>query len=131
LPAQYAWDGSGAIDMGPVRGRLRLVSEPSGGVASSIAANGVVVRFRHGGERIRESGQEHHKQLKKLFQERGVVPWMRGHVPLVYAHGVHEARDGGGERLLAIGDLWVAADAVAAPGESGYRILWENHPPTQ
>jgi hypothetical protein len=46
---------------------------------------------------------------------------MRGHVPLLYDD----------ERLLAVGDLWIAAEAVAPPGEAGYRILWENHPVTQ
>lgn len=121
LPAQYQWDGRSAIDMGPIRGRLRLIEDRSGGVAIPAAAEGIVVRFRHGGERIREKNQRHHKSLKKLFQERGVVPWMRCHVPLLY----------GRDQLLAVGDFWIAADAVAAPGKPGYRIHWENHPLTQ
>jgi tRNA(Ile)-lysidine synthase len=131
MPAHYRWDGSGVIDMGPVRGRLRLVDEKSGGVASAFAAEGIVVRFRHGGERIRESNQAHHKQLKKLFQERGIVPWMRGHVPLIYGYAGQGPDTGRAEQLLAVGDLWVAAEAVAGRGETGYRILWDQHPATQ
>jgi tRNA(Ile)-lysidine synthase len=121
LPSEYSWDGSGEMEMGPLRGRLRLVKEAAGGVAIPSAAGRIAVRFRHGGERIREVDQPHHKALKKLFQEHGIVPWMRGHVPLLYDD----------ERLLAVGDLWIAAEAVAPPGEAGYRILWENHPVTQ
>jgi tRNA(Ile)-lysidine synthase len=125
LPSRYEWDGRGVIDMGPARGHLRLVRDDAGGMANDVAANGIVVRFRHGGERIREVNQDHHKRLKKLFQEHGVLPWMRCHVPLVYGHG------GRSDDLLAVADLWVAADALAGPGEAGYRILWENHPVAQ
>ena len=47
----------------------------------------VEVRYRRGGERIRLCGHAHHKSLKKLFQERGVPPWQREHVPLLYIDG--------------------------------------------
>jgi len=118
LPGEYLWDGSGDLEMGPVRGRLRLVKDEAGGVATASVADGIVVRFRHGGESIRKVDQTHHKSLKKLFQEQGILPWMRGHVPLLYGH----------EGLLAVGDLWIAADAAAGPGVAGYRISWANHP---
>ena len=42
------------------------------------------VRFRCGGERFRPPGAEHHKSLKKMFQEAGVPPWKRDRVPLLY-----------------------------------------------
>ncbi|MES9991053.1 MAG: tRNA lysidine(34) synthetase TilS [Candidatus Thiodiazotropha sp.] len=47
----------------------------------------VEVRFRGGGERCQLPGQEHHRPLKKLFQEWGIPHWEREHVPLVYLDG--------------------------------------------
>lgn len=117
LPAQYEWDGRRAIDMGPVRGRLTLVPDTAGRVAMP-PAEGMVVRFRQGGERIKAANDSHHKALKKLFQEAGVLPWMRGHVPLIYVR----------ERLFAVADLWASAEASAGPGDRACRIAWENHP---
>jgi tRNA(Ile)-lysidine synthase len=121
LPAEYEWDGRGPVEMGPIRGRLRLAASSSTGLAKSAISEGVVIRFRGGGERIQESNQCYHKSLKKMFQAHGVVPWMRQHVPLLYV----------GDQLLAVGDLWIAADAAAKIDEPGYRVIWENHPETE
>jgi tRNA(Ile)-lysidine synthase len=116
LPGRFEWDGKGVIEMGAIRGSLRLVPDRQGRLALPTDA-GVVVSFRRGGEKIREANQGHHAALKKLFQQHGVLPWMRCHVPLVYA----------GDRLLAVADLWVAAEAAAGSGRNPCRIVWENH----
>jgi len=108
LPDQYAWDGRAPLDMGPVRGRLRLVSEDP----AARHTGELMVRFRRGGERLLEADRRHHKRLKKVLQSCGVLPWMRPHVPLV-------SRDG---ELLAVGDLW-----AGAPPTSGGRIVWDRH----
>lgn len=42
----------------------------------------VKIRFREGGEELVWRGQT--KQLKKLFQEWGIPPWLRGRIPLIY-----------------------------------------------
>lgn len=48
-----------------------------------IPANSVIeIGFRQGGESFRWHGQN--KELKKLFQEWRIPPWLRQHVPLVY-----------------------------------------------
>jgi tRNA(Ile)-lysidine synthase len=46
----------------------------------------VSIRFRQGGERLRLAGCTGRQQLKKLFQEWGVAPWLRDRVPLVYVN---------------------------------------------
>jgi tRNA(Ile)-lysidine synthase len=79
------------------------------------------VRFRLGGERLRPAGGSQTRELKKLFQEHGVVPWMRARVPLLYSRG----------ELVAVGDLWVAADAAARNGEPALSVRWDRHPPTR
>ncbi len=55
------------------------------------------VRFRIGGERCRPRGRHHHHALKKLFQERGIPPWQRARIPLIYA----------GDRLVAVWGYWI------------------------
>jgi tRNA(Ile)-lysidine synthase len=82
--------------------------------------DGLTLRFRRGGERLRPVGREHSRPLKKWLQEAGIVPWMRERIPLLY-------RD---EELVAVGDLWLA-DAVrdAGAGAPRWRVLWTDHPP--
>lgn len=67
------------------------------------------VRFRRGGERIRLPGREHSHSLKKLLQARGVPPWLRGRLPLIY----EDRREG--ERLVAVLGL---EPAIVAAGIS-------------
>ncbi len=42
------------------------------------------VRFREGGEVMRPRGRGCQKELKTLFQEAGVAPWLRNRVPLLF-----------------------------------------------
>jgi len=44
----------------------------------------VSVRFRQGGEVCRPAGRGQTHQLKTLWQEWGVPPWQREHIPLIY-----------------------------------------------
>jgi tRNA(Ile)-lysidine synthase len=101
-------------------GRIELVpTVGNGGVPESWLAGGLALRFRAGGERFRPRGRQQHHSLKHLFQESGVVPWMRDRVPLLFRGGA----------LVAIGDLWVSADVDAAPtSESRWRVQWTQHP---
>jgi tRNA(Ile)-lysidine synthase len=121
LPREYEWDGRVAIDMGPLRGRLSLIADRAGAVTIPVSTDRIGINFRRGGERIKDVNQRHHKALKKLFQQHGILPWMRSHVPLLYLQ----------DRLLAVGDLWIAAESVDESSKPRYRIVWENHPRIQ
>lgn len=79
---------------------------------SKLAGESLTVRFRVGGEALQVAGQAHHRPVKKLLQEAGIVPWMRVRLPLIYQAG----------ELVAVGDLW--ATAGFAPG-----VRWEDRPP--
>lgn len=107
------------LDLGNGCGRLRLVRVRGQGLATSRAAPVITVKYRSGGEHIRPAGEAHKRELKKLLQERGVVPWMRGRIPLLYCDDV----------LAAVAGLWVAAEFVAGPAEPGLRVRWDDHPP--
>jgi len=114
---ELAWDGHGVLELGPVRGRLTLREEPAGELAACCAGPGVKVRFRAGGERLRARDRSHHRSLKDVLREHGVVPWMRRHVPLLYR----------GDALMAVGDLCVSGDALPADGEPAWAVVWSDH----
>ncbi len=96
-------------------GILSLSPGAALGLDEAVIERGLTVHYRRGGEQFRPAGQGHTKKLKKLLQESGIVPWMRERVPLLYA----------GEQLVAVADLWVAADAASEPGTA---IRWNGRP---
>ena len=103
------------LDLGKGRGQMRLESGVEGGIDGDAVKEGLDLRFRQGGEAFCPVGRNRTHKLKKLLQEDGVVPWMRQRIPLLYS----------GENLLAVGDLWIAAEASKT---NGYGVLWRNRP---
>ena len=103
------------LELGAGLGVLRFESGADVGIAKALLDGGLTIKHRVGGERFSPYGQTHTRELKKLLQEEGVVPWMRDHLPLIYS----------GDRLLAVGDLWLAADAVTKPGVA---VCWSGRP---
>jgi len=114
LPAQPG----AMLVLGAGLGRLRLARSRGPGLAYAKLANPLSVRFRAGGERFRPAGERHHRELKKLLQEHGVVPWMRERIPLIYS----------GDELAAVAHWWVADGLAASAGEAAVRVRWEEHP---
>jgi tRNA(Ile)-lysidine synthase len=82
--------------------------------AAAVPADCVRVAWRQGGEHCMPAGRRHHHSLKKLFQERGIPPWERSRIPLIYIQ----------DRLAAVAGLWVCEPFQARPAESGYMINW-------
>lgn len=117
LADSHAWSGENTLRLGGPRGQLRLQQTTGGGLAAKMLDAGLQIGFRSGGEAVRSGGDPHHRTLKYLFQKHAVVPWMRSHIPLLYA---------GGE-LAAVADLWLADWAMAGPGEAGAAVIWEDH----
>lgn len=74
----------------------------------------LIVRYRRGGERVRPQGRKGSNSLKKILQEQGLEPWLRECVPLI-------ERDG---QLVAVGDLFICAQAVVDAGEPGCLPVW-------
>jgi tRNA(Ile)-lysidine synthase len=96
-------------------GVLELRTGADRGLSDAVVSGGLELRFRVGGEEIKLAGQTHTRKLKKLLQEAGVVPWMRERLPLLYS----------GDELVAVADLWIAAEAL---GEPGTAIDWRSRP---
>ena len=117
LPADTALPkGCDRFELGHGLGALRLESGASQGLDGKLLERGLELRYRQGGEKLRPTDQSHTKTLKNLLQEKSIVPWMRNRIPLVFA----------GDELVAVADLWLAADAASTPGVA---IHWEDRPP--
>jgi tRNA(Ile)-lysidine synthase len=100
-------------------GDVRFTPTSGPGLPESWLDGGLTLRFRAGGERLRPAGRAHSAPLKAWFQEAGIVPWMRARIPLLF-HGEH---------LAAVADIWLSAEAAAAPAERRWRVVWSAHPP--
>ena len=117
LPPDWraTWDGRTPLTL-PTGATLRLAVLGDTGHAAAHATPAfdtpLDVRARTGGERLRLPGRAHRSELKHLYQQRGIAPWIRDRTPLLFAP------DG---ELLAAGDLimserletWLADHGVA------------------
>jgi tRNA(Ile)-lysidine synthase len=108
--------GCDRVELGHGLGALRLETGAAQGLDDKLLERGLELRYRQGGEKLRLIDQSHTKTLKNLLQEKSIVPWMRNRIPLVFA----------GDELVAVADLWLAADAASTPGVA---IHWEDRPP--
>jgi tRNA(Ile)-lysidine synthase len=100
-------------------GSLSLARGTGPGLPDSWVEEGLAVRFRVGGERFRPLLHDHSRPLKKWLQDAGVLPWLRGRIPLLYHN----------DQLVAVGDLWISAAVSGLPdSEPGWQISWTNHP---
>ncbi|GAA5441981.1 tRNA(Ile)-lysidine synthase [Microbulbifer sp. NBRC 101763] len=82
-----AWDGISSLAL------------PGGAVLEPVTGwpqADYLVRYRSGGERALPIDRTHSQTLKKILQERGLEPWLRDRVPLVYR----------GEELVAVAGLF-------------------------
>ncbi len=78
-----------------------VCQETRQGIAQSLWQQGdVCIKYRKGGEKIALPKRSGRHRLKNLYQEAGIVPWLREQVPLIYINGV----------LVAIAGFWVSAD---------------------
>ncbi len=118
-PEGYRLEPGSPLYMGPVRGRLDFGAAEGDGIAGCWLEQPLEVRFREGGEKLRPARNASTRSLKNLLQEYDIVPWMRGHIPLIYAD----------QQLVAVGDLWINAACAAGPGEPGHRVNWTDHAP--
>lgn len=95
-------------------GTVTLVEETGNGFSAARFPGPFELRLRRGGERLLPAGQPAEKSVTRLLRESGIESWLRGRVPLIYSNGL----------LLAVGDRWIAATAVAAPDERGFTVRW-------
>ena len=110
------WNGENVMPLLALGGVLKFKPEEGRGLSlARLRAGRVTVRVRRGGERLRLHHRRPRRSLKNLFQERGVPPWRRGCLPLVYC----------GESLVFVPGIGDACEFQAEPGEAGLIVTWE------
>lgn len=118
---EIEWPHQVPLDLPAGLGTLRIVA-PRADRRDALDTDKLpamlTVRFRAGGETLRPAGHAIHHRLKKLLQAADILPWWRERLPLIYA----------GKQLVAVGDLWIAAEFATAPGATGSAIVWERRP---
>jgi len=108
--------GESGLSLGSAMGSLMLVDTAAKGIDPVLAKQGLIIRYRQGGEAMRIERDGPTKKLKKLLQEHSVLPWMRPRLPLLYA----------GDQLVAVANLWVETACTASPGLA---VEWRDCPP--
>jgi tRNA(Ile)-lysidine synthase len=117
LPAKFSksWDLKHKLVI-PGMGTLTKQELCGSGLKQSLLEDkSLRVRVRQGGERVRPSGRGHERELKKLLQEKGVPPWERGRIPVLYLEG----------KIVAIPGVCVCEGFQASKDEPGCEILWQ------
>jgi len=94
----------------PGGGELRLDAP----VAEVCWPQPLQVRFRQGGERIKPAGNAHTRELRDLFQQGALPPWLRPRCPLIYE----------GEQLIAVADRWRSQRAQELFAALGATPVW-------
>ncbi len=107
------WDGRRPLRL--PQGRLSVLPARGCGIKAALLHGGAAeVRFRRGGERCRPAGESRSSTLKSWFQRRGVPPWERDRIPLIFI---------GGE-FAAVAGRWVCEGFECAPDEDGMQLQW-------
>ncbi len=94
--------------LSPGMGEFRL-QEGEGGIDPGLLGGAELqIRYHPLNNRLHLQGRSHSTRFKNFYQERGVPPWMRGRLPLLYS----------GDQLVAVADLVICHPSVS-PGGSG------------
>ena len=110
------WDGGNALPMLSLGGVLKFKPEEGRGLSlAKLRAGRVTVRLRQGGERLRLDSRRPRRTLKNLFQERGIPPWRRACLPLIFC----------GDELVSVPGIGDACEFRATPAEAGLIVTWE------
>lgn len=72
------------------------------------------VRLRRGGERIKPAGDPHTREVRDLFQQARVPPWVRARCPMIHA----------GDELIAVADAWISERGAALFATGGGLPRW-------
>jgi tRNA(Ile)-lysidine synthase len=113
-PREAVYWSEGAVLALPGNGELRLQPGCGGLSLPQWQQSTIEVRYRQGGERLRPAGRGHGMDLKHLFQERGVPPWLRHRMPLIYLDN----------RLAVVPGCAIDEGFMAGPEEPSTEIRW-------
>ena len=109
------WDLNSELEI--PSGFLNVKKIKGEGIDDFYQKQQIYVKGRAGGERCKPFGRNKSQKLKKLFQEYEIPQWQRDRLPLIYI----------GEKLAAVGDLWVCEEFHTQPNKQGISINWTDN----
>lgn len=109
---QSQWEGM-PLALPEGCGTLSLGGVPSGAKGAHFDQP-LQVRLRRGGERIKPAGDPHTRELRDLFQQARIAPWLRARCPLIYEN----------DELIAVADLWISERGKTVFDARGARPHW-------
>ena len=114
-PFVRPWRNERRLSLPELGGVLRMARGTGPGIGlAKLKEHAVVVRARTGGERLQPDCSRPRRTLKNLFQERGVPPWVRDRVPLLFC----------GADLVWVPGIGVDCAYRAAPREPSLKPAW-------
>ena len=115
----WPWREQRELELPSGLGRLRMRETRENEAALNLPAGPLRIAWQGSGLKLQVAPRGSRRTLRNLYQERGIVPWMRPLLPLVFA----------GDSLVAVGDLWIDARFRRPEGESGTTLDWLDAPP--
>ena len=111
-PTACSWNGGADMTL-PEWGGVLCWTKMAGlsGIGEEFLRGDLVLRPRVGGERLRVHEKGPTRKLKNLYQESGVLPWLRDSTPILWIDG----------RVAAVPGMWVAAE-FSVP--NGWQVSW-------
>ncbi len=115
----WDWKSRPSIDLGAGIGTLRVTQSGEAGLRLCDLPCPLRIEWRSAGAKLKPAPDRPARTLRYLFQEAGVVPWMRARIPLLVS----------GERLIAVGDLYADIQHRGASGAGSVGLEWRDHGP--
>ena len=107
---QLPWCGESQLYWPATEGMINFSQSMGSGMSlAKLQRSPVTLRLRRGGEALRPAPGSASRSLKNLFQERGIPPWQRERLPLLYC----------GEDLVGVIGVAIAAEYQCKEGEKG------------
>ena len=109
------WHGESTLELAALNGTLYFEPAVGQGVSLARLQQGKVnIHARRGGETIQPDAARPRRTLKNLLQERGIPPWQRDKLPLLFC----------GHDLVCVPGVVTEAAYQAHPGERGVLVSW-------
>lgn len=114
----WDWQQQPELSLGEGLGELRLAESGQGGLRLREPPCPLSVDWRVAGAKLTRAANQPARTLRYLFQEAGIVPWMRPRFPLITADG----------KAIALADICVDVDYAPPPETRALTLQWTDHP---
>ena len=86
-------------------------------ISRALQGGALSIRLRRGGEYLHPAGDVCGRELRYIFQQHGLPPWLRPYCPLIFKD----------ETLLAVADLCLSKEGESFFAPLGARPEWRYH----